>query len=71
MVVMTGGAAITMDNDLVLLPQLFDACTVKLNVPAALGTPDINPAPDNVNPVGKLPLLTVHVMGVVPVAASC
>jgi hypothetical protein len=43
--------------------------TVKLDDPAAVGVPDIVPAPDNVRPAGKAPAEMVHVYGVVPPAA--
>ena len=71
---MVGGivAAITvMDNAFVSLPALLVAFTVKLEVPAAVGVPEINPADESVKPVGRLPLCNVHVMGVSPVAVSC
>jgi hypothetical protein len=70
-VVMTGATAevpTTIENDLVSLPALFVALTVKLNAPVVVGVPDIVPVEESVNPVGKLPTDTDHVMGVVPVA---
>jgi hypothetical protein len=73
-VVIVGGIAevvITILSDFVSNPALLVAFTVKLKVPAAVGVPEINPAEDSVNPVGKLPLSNDHVIGVVPVAASC
>ena len=70
-VVMNGGSSTVMLNDLVSLPTALVAFTVKLKVPAADGVPEMTPAVDSVNPVGKLPLLSVQVMGVVPVAVSC
>jgi len=66
--VMVDGAAIVILSDLVLFPALLDACTVKVNVPAAVGVPEITPALDSVSPVGKLPLVRVQVIGVVPLA---
>ena len=48
----------------------FSALTVKLDVPSAVGVPDITPALESVKPLGKLPLVIVHVMGVVPVACN-
>ena len=69
-VVITGGAVITMDNALVSLPTLLVAFTVKLEVPATVGVPDITPAAESVKPVGRLPLANDHVIGVVPVAVS-
>ncbi|MCR4431581.1 MAG: hypothetical protein NUV45_11230 [Tepidanaerobacteraceae bacterium] len=54
----------------VSLPALFSAFTVKLNVPAAVGVPDMFPSPDSVSPVGRLPLSRLQVMGASPVAVS-
>ena len=38
------------------------AVTVKLEAPAVVGVPAINPAPLMVNPAGKEPLVTLRVM---------
>ena len=73
-VVMVGGATaavMVMYNSFVLLPALLVAFTIKLNVFASDGVPEITPAVESVKPVGKLPFSSVHVIGVVPVAASC
>jgi hypothetical protein len=43
---------------------------VKLNVPEAVGVPAIDPAEDNVNPVGNAPELMLQVYGVVPPLAA-
>ena len=72
-VVIIGATALVdmaIDNAFVSFPALFVALTVKLDVPAAVGVPDIMPLEESVSPFGKLPLDTVHVIGVVPVAAS-
>jgi hypothetical protein len=72
-VVMVGGIIATfmiMDNDFVSLPALLVALTVKLNVPAAVGVPEIIPVVESAKPVGRLPLDIDHVMGAVPVAVS-
>ena len=37
------------------------AVIVKLNVPGAVGVPAMTPAPVNVRPVGRLPLVTAKV----------
>ena len=70
MVVITGGAVTIIVNDFVSLPTLLVAFTVKLNVPAVLGVPDITPAVESVKLLGKLPFSNDHVIGVVPVAVS-
>jgi hypothetical protein len=68
-VVITGGTPlIIIVSAFVLLPALLDAFTVKLNVPAAVGFPEITPAPLIVKPFGNVPLSSVHVTGVEPVA---
>ena len=49
----------------------FVALTVKLNVSADVGVPEIAPVVlFKLNPVGRLPLAIDHVIGVVPVAVS-
>ena len=46
--------------------------TVTLNVPDAVGVPEITPADDNVNPGGNDPAATDHKKGPVPAArVSC
>jgi hypothetical protein len=68
-VVIVGKLFITMFRDLVALPTLFVAMTVKLDVPAVVGVPDIAPVvPFKLKPAGRLPLAIDHVIGVVPVA---
>jgi len=72
-VVIVGGTPallITMLKVLVAFPKSLVALTVKLDVPAAVGVPEITPAaPFKPSPEGRLPLAKVHVIGVVPVAA--
>ena len=46
----------------------FDAVTVPLNVPAAVGVPEITPAPLRLKPVGSAPDVTAKVIVAVPVA---
>ena len=61
----------TILNCLVLFPAVFCALTVMLNVPVAVGVPDITPVvPFKFSPVGSVPLEIDQVIGVVPVAAS-
>ena len=56
---------------LVVFPTEFVALTVKSNEPINVGVPVIAPVVSfKIRPVGNLPLDTVHVIGVVPVAAS-
>jgi hypothetical protein len=59
-----------MDNCLVPFPAELTALTVKLDVPAAVGSPDITPVSARLKPAGNEPLSRLHVMGVTPVAAS-
>ena len=60
----------TMLSALVAFPALFDALTVKFDVPAAVGVPVIAPvASFKLKPAGRLPVVIVHVIGAVPVAA--
>ena len=55
----------------VLFPAVFVALTEKLNVPAAVGVPEINPVVSfKTRPVGNVRLDIDQVIGVVPVAAS-
>ena len=63
----TAVAVISIESTFVLLPTLFVALTVKLDVPVALGVPAIT-APLSVKPVGNEPESMLHVIGVVPVA---
>jgi hypothetical protein len=69
-VVIFGGAVIVIDNTFVALPAALVALTVKLEVPCAVGVPDITPAVDRLSPVGSVPLCNDHVIGVEPVADS-
>jgi hypothetical protein len=62
-------AAIAMDNCLVALPAALVAFTVKVDVSASVGFPEIT-APLRVKPAGNAPLAMLHVMGASPVAAS-
>ena len=57
------GTIVTVNGALPLHPLAVVACTVKVNVPAALGGPEITPAALNVKPVGSVPTLTVKVNG--------
>ena len=55
----------------VALPAVFVALTEKLDVPSAVGVPEINPVLSfRLKPTGKLPLAIAQVIGVVPVAAK-
>jgi hypothetical protein len=54
----------------VSLPAEFSALTVKLNVPAIVGVPEIVPLLAKLKPDGRLPLTTVHVIDAVPLALS-
>lgn len=59
------------ENAFVSLPAEFVALIVKLNVPAVVGVPEITPVvPFMLKPLGKLPLSSDQVIGVVPVALS-
>ena len=64
-------AVIVMLSSLVSLPAAFVALTIKLNVSATVGVPEITPVFGfNAKPPGKLPLSSDQVIGVVPVAWS-
>ena len=60
----------TMLNSFVSEPALLTARTVNVNVPLVVGVPAICPSDVSVNPVGRLPLCTDHVIGPEPVAVS-
>ena len=45
-------------------------CTTKEKLPAAVGVPEITPAVESNNPVGRLPLVKVHVYGFTPPVAD-
>jgi len=70
-VVTVGGTVITILKDLVSYSSVFVTLIVKLFVPAAVGTPVMAPlVAFKFKPVGRLPLATDQVIGVVPVALS-
>ena len=70
-VVIAGSAVMTMLRDFVTLPAEFVALIVKLNVPAAVGVPEITPVPAfKTKPVGSVRADISQVIGVVPVAAN-
>ena len=71
-VVMVGatGAAIVIDRSFVTLPVALVALTLKLNVFATVGVPEITPAVEIVKLVGNVPLSRVHVIVASPVAVS-
>ena len=69
--VITGIAVTTMLRALVLFPAAFVALTVKLNVPAVVGVPDITPVDAfKLRPAGNVRAEISQVIGAVPVAAS-
>ena len=66
----TCAGLITMLNALVAFPALLAALTVKFDVPAVVGVPDIAPVvPLRLKPAGRLPMVISQDIGVVPVAA--
>jgi N-acetylglucosamine-6-phosphate deacetylase len=72
-VIVNGGTAITMLRALVAVKAgvLASAtCTVKFEVPAAVGVPEIAPVElASVSPAGNVPAVTLHVYGEMPPAA--
>jgi hypothetical protein len=56
--------------DLVSDPSELVALTDSVYDAAVVGVPDRTPAVESDNPVGIVPVSSVHVIGVVPVAAS-
>ena len=52
----------------VLLPVLLVAITVKVNVPAVVGVPEITPVAERFNPVGRVPFVCDQFIVAVPVA---
>jgi hypothetical protein len=57
-------------SDLELAPPALVALTVKVKMPAAVGVPLMMPVEDAKEiPAGSVPLVTLHVIGAVPVAA--
>ena len=66
-----GTAVITMLNAFVLFPAALVTLTENLNVPAAVGVPEITPVVSfKLRPAGSLPLEIDQVIGVDPVAVS-
>jgi len=65
-----GGSEIASVNELVVRPPLFEAWTVKLKFPIAVGVPEITPAVESVNPPGSAPLNIDHEIGAVPSATK-
>ena len=71
MVVTVGISVMTILRFIVSFPATLVALTVKLYVSADVGMPVIAPVEAfKLSPAGKLPLVTVQVIGVVPVALS-
>ena len=67
--VMVSTPATVMLKALVLVPEGLPESvtwTVKLKVPAVVGVPVIVPAVDKLRPVGNVPLLIDHDVGVMP-----
>jgi hypothetical protein len=62
---------ITSDNGRFALPAPFVAVNVMLPDAVAVGVPESSPDELNVMPVGSVPLVTLHVIGVLPVAVNC
>jgi hypothetical protein len=70
-VVIVGTAVITMLRAFVPFPAVFVALTVKLNVPAVVGVPDITPVVSfKLKPAGSVRLDIDQFIGVDPVAVS-
>ena len=71
-VVIAGACAVAVTTILkapVPVPAAFVALTVKLNVPAVVGVPEITPALLKFKPLGRLPL-SIDQVGAVPVALN-
>ena len=69
--VITGSAAITIVRGFVILPVVFVALTVRLDVPIAVEIPVMAPEVSfRLKPTGRLPLAIAQVIGVVPVAVN-
>ena len=67
---MPGGVFTVRLSDLELEPPELVALTVKVKMPAAVGVPLMMPVEDAKEiPAGSVPLVTLHVIGAVPVAA--
>ena len=72
MVVIVGAvmlAVINIESPFESSPASFVALTVMLNVPSALGVPEIIPFVARVKPGGNGPLARLQIMGAVPEAA--
>ena len=66
-----GAAVITMLKTFVLFPAEFVALALKLNVPIAVGVPEIAPVVAfRFKPLGSVPLAIDQVIGIVPVTPS-
>ena len=64
-----GAAVIMMVSSTPIWPQAFSTRSIKRNVPAVVGVPDISPvAVFRVRPDGNEPDVMLHVIGAVPVA---
>ena len=77
-VVMTGGTGVTGALLIIMLNAIvasgetpFAALTVKLNVPAVVGVPEITPPLERLKPPGRVPLSMSQVIVASPVAVSC
>ena len=57
-------------NDCEALPAKFSTMTTKVEVPAVVGVPLINPTEFRDRPRGRLPLESDHCRGAAPVALS-
>jgi hypothetical protein len=67
---MMGGAFTVILNDLELEPPAFVAVIVGVKTPAAVGVPLMTPVEDpRLSPAGSVPLVTLQIIGAVPVAA--
>ena len=65
-----GAGLMTRLNSFVTLPTGFSALTVKMNVPAVVGVPDMIPSSLKYKPSGRTPLSIVHTIGIAPLAVS-
>ena len=66
---MPGGVFTVRVSDLELEPPALVALAVKVKMPGAVGVPLTMPVEDpKESPAGSVPLVTLHVMGAVPVA---
>ncbi len=66
------GACVTVIviGELLILPTLLLACTVKVYEPAAVGVPESTPAEESARPVGNVPLATLYVGMGLPLATK-